>query len=164
MTTQKTALAAARRRWGKRALVREDRRALSPALRQQRRDHVAAINLRIKEIGTELQSHGDTERRLLEAAEFFLSVNGDEPSGSQLRSAVELSRKMIDLVDERRAITEERDRIRWGCHSFRWQAGYVMDLIELGSGVAIHESADTLDELIAKIEKRGAETVATASM
>lgn len=155
MASQKSALAAARRRWGKTAYVREQKRALTKAQREQRQAHVRSLRQRIVEIDNALRGTDGSGLNLLTKAEFFLAVNGDEPSGTEFRAAVAECRRLQDLRDERSGLKEEQERLRSGCHSYRWEAGYIGGI---GGGefqyVAVQESADSLDELLAKIERR----------
>lgn len=146
MATAKQALAAARRKWGKRAFVRENKHAFTPSMREERQSHVKAIMLRVAELDTAIKAAKHDWTALLKAAEFCRDVNAQEPSLSQLGEQATKAREYVDMTDERSGLRYEAERLRGGLHTYRWEAGYG------GVFVSIHAQADTLDELIRKIE------------
>ncbi len=152
MATTKQALAAARRRWGKRAFVRENKRALSPAIRTERHSDVKALNARVKELDKEIEDAKHDWSVLLKAAEFCRDVNAQEPSLSQLGIAASNARAHLDMVAERHLCREEGRRIASGLHVYRWDAGCIESVGPLGDVMSIRVQADTLIELLAKIE------------
>ena len=92
-------------------------------------------------------------RTLLEAGEFLLAVNGDEPSKSQFQEAVLKARKKVDLEDEIRALREEKRQKASGIHNLRYEAGCVQSFPGIGGISEVHAQADTLTDLLAKIRK-----------
>jgi hypothetical protein len=151
MATKQQALAAARRKWGKRAFVRENKRAMTPSQREQHKAHVRSLKARLDELEVTLKANRFDWKRLLEAAEFCVAVNSQEPSFSELKDCSEQARVFQDLLYERKLVRDEWERIRYGGHTQRWDAGYVADAAGM-QFVSIHAQADTLDELIRKIE------------
>ena len=153
--TKAKCLAAARRRWGKRAFVGEEKGAPSIAKQEELRAKLAALKARKDEIDVELRkANGSPFLALLVSAEFFLAVDGGEPSGTQLRNAVAEARRVTDLRDELRTLCRESDELRGAAYTYRWKAGYIGSIPGLGECCHTHASADTLDELLARIESR----------
>lgn len=145
-------LAAARRKWGKRAYVRENKNAMTPAERAAHHEKVAAARAERDRLEKERVASAVPAKQLLEKAEFFLAVNGDEPSGTEFRAAVAAARKHEDLCEQYIAARDEWMRIRGGGTIQKWDAGHVSVLPGLGDCVHCRAQADTLDELLAKIE------------
>lgn len=146
--TEAACLAAARRRWGKHAFIRKDQHAPTPAERDARiakqrnfRTELDSLDAQVKQLGN--------RPNLLEAAEFFLAVNGDEPSGKQFREAVAAARQAADLNDLRKATRAEWEAGRSGVYSYKWGAGYYLQ----GNISSTHVQSDTLEELLEKIEQ-----------
>jgi hypothetical protein len=151
MATKEQALAAARKRWGKdRAFIRENRRALSPAQRAERSDHVKRVGELIKASEAEQKLLAAAPSILLSKAEFYLAVNGDEPSNTEFRAAVADARKLADLKEDCGLLRKEHENLRSGIHVTRWEAGHVVSAGGFGfSSIDVH--ADTLDELVERI-------------
>lgn len=144
--------AAARRRWGKRVVVREHANAMSPAAREahhakqkSKRQELDALDARAKAIG------GGHWIKLLEAAEFFLAVNGDEPSGTLFKEAVAASRAAEDMNAERQAARANWESGRGIGLRKRWEVYSVQTVGNLAAFGHVHCEADTLDELLEKI-------------
>lgn len=142
--TKPKALAAARRRWGKHAFVREDRRAPSPAERERLTARSRELVARVQAIDAELKDLGAVLPPLIKAARFAVDVDGGAPSLEQLRPALERAERQVELNQERRDCRQEQDGL--ALHRRRWDAGTLGPLF-----AHIHASADTLDELLAKI-------------
>jgi hypothetical protein len=149
--TKATCLSAARKRWGKRAFIRENKGSPSTAEREARDIKAAALKAEIAALDEKIKVLGNQWPRLLESAEFFLAVNGDEPSGSQFRAAVADARMAVDLIEIRAATRKQREELLSGAHRRKWDAGYVGSIGGLGDYLSIHSSADSLDELLDKI-------------
>jgi hypothetical protein len=142
-------MVAARKRWGKRAVVEERRNAPTASERQAAMDQRKQMQARINAIAAELELAKPWDRPLLKAARFAVDVDGGEPSMSQLRQLVEAAEKTVALVDERNELRTRKERL--DCFSYRWTAGRV----EGGRGfdyMVVECQADTLTELLAKIE------------
>ena len=154
MTTANQILAAARKRWGKTAWVRENPRALAPGERFKRNEQCKANSARIAELEQEQKANQFQWRTLLEAAEFLLAVNGDEPSKSQFQEVVLKARKRVDLEDEIRALREEKRQKASGIHNLRYEAGCVVNFPGLGGITEVHAQADTLTDLLAKVRSK----------
>lgn len=110
-------------------------------------EQVAALMARHKELDDAIKSEKYNWKRLLEAAEFCRDVNAQEPSLSQLGEAATAARRFVEMQDERSGVKLEAERLLGGLHTYRWDAGYV------GAFVSIRAQANTLDELLAKIER-----------
>lgn len=162
MTTANQILAAARKKWGKTAWVRENKRALSPAARAASIQEVQTINEQIAE--NEQQQKLVTFkqqqklvtfkwRELLAAAEFFIAVNGNEPSATEFKATVAAGRKLADLQDEMSALKSERSDKSSGLHSLRYEAGCYTTFPGLGTISENHCQSDTLSDLLAKVRK-----------
>ena len=146
--TKSAALAAAKRKWGKRAYVEERRNAPTA-------DERAANHARVREIIEQEKANeqaikllGAWPGKLAEAARFVVDVNGDEPSIPQLREAIEKVEELNVRIGDRRAMREEREHLP--THSKRWKAGIVNDVAGIGFS-HVRADADTLEELIEKI-------------
>lgn len=147
--SQASCLAAAKKKWGKQVYIRENKRAITPAERASRLETIKYLKEEIAGLDEQIKSLGEQWTRLLESAEFFLSVNGDEPSGDQFRAAVADARKLVELKESRRAADSQRRELHGSTLAHRW------DAIESGSFCSIvHASGDTLEELLQKIESR----------
>lgn len=151
MATAKQALAAARRKWGKHAYVREHPRALPPAMREERRKHVAELVVRDTELRDTISKEPYKWVSLIKAAEFCRDVNAQEPSLSQLGEEVTKARAFADMLAERVALKKEIEQLRCGLYFKRWSAGHIAGV----GGVQFAHcevEADTIAELLAKIE------------
>ncbi len=147
--SQASCLAAAQKKWGKNVCIRENKRAITATERASRLETVKHLKEQIAVIDEQIKSLGEQWARLLDSAEFFLSVNGDEPSGSQFRAAVADARKLVDLKESRRAADSKKRELHGSTLAQRW------DTIEHDSFCSIvHASSDTLEGLLAKIESR----------
>ena len=153
MASSKHALALARKKWGKTAFVRENKRSLTATQRAELWAQIRAMRVRMKEIEAEQKALGHNWQTLLTASEFFLEVNGDEPSGTQFREAVAKARKWTDLGDELSSLRKEDDRLIGGMHRYRWEAGHIQTVASM-QWASIGAHADSLSELIEKIEGR----------
>lgn len=134
MTTKAQVLAAHRRCHGQLAFVREHKTALKPAQREERREHVRAIHSRLAEIDREVKAARGHWRKLL--------AN---------------SQRVTDLEDEATALRSEREQIG-AYYRRRWEACHVSSGVGLQFVTIDYETidyeADTLDELLAKVEGR----------
>lgn len=145
--TKASALAAARNKWGKAAFVREDPHAPTAAQRAMLMTRGAELRERVKVIDSDLKALGAVLPALITAARFAVDVDGGPPSLEQLRAAVEKAERRDELNEERRACRAEHDGLQaW---RRRWDAGDVGEMFRHS-----RVSADTLDELIEKIEAK----------
>ncbi len=152
--TKASCMAAARKKWGKRAFVAENQSAVTVAERQSRQAKIRDLKAEIAILDEQIKGLGNQWPRLLEAAEFFLAVNGDEPSGCQFRVAVADARRAVEFVETRKAAKEQAEELRSSIVRHRWDAGYIGTINGLGSYAGIQASADSLDELLAQIESK----------
>lgn len=156
--TKRTIEAMIRKKYGKGAYLRENKRASSPEQREQGKVRLAEIRDRVVKIKAELAQLQRHDKRLLIAASFVCDVNGDHPSIDQLREAVAESQRFADLSEERRELEAERSKLSGESCRFRWEACNVNTV----GGVqfcSIHESADTLEELAEKFQPKAAMAV-----
>ena len=154
MATAKQALAAARRRWGKKAFVKENKTAMTAAQREQHQAHVKSLSEAIKGLDDQLKAQKLNWTEFLKAAEFCCDVDAQEPSLSQLKEAARAARLFVDTRQERDQLEEEKKRLRGQGSCKRWDAGYVGTIPGMGAYYGVECSADTLDELIEKIEPK----------
>lgn len=152
--TKESCLAAARRAFGRTAFVRENRDAITPADRKLRQARAADLQAEHVSLVEQIKQIGEPWPKLLESVEFFLAVNGDEPSGEQLRTAAAFARKLVDMTERRAAIRKERDQLLAGVHRQKWEAGSVDSFPGIGGLTTIQASADTLSELLEKIQAK----------
>lgn len=150
--TKSAVLAAARRRWGTKVSIVEDRFAPTPAERERRCEERRVLKERFYVVEAELKAiPRDYVATLRKAARFVVDVEAEEPSLSQLKAAVEVAETAADLIDERDENRKARERIY--THARRWRVRSLIDVAGMLVG-SIHDEADTLAELLDKIEKR----------
>lgn len=140
----------ARRKYGKKVELSENKNAPTVAEKEVQRAKRQERIARKNQLEADLGSLKDPNGELLKAARFALDVDGDEPSWSQLREAVEVCNKVREIKDELQAIKEEAGR--YSGYICRWS---VSELVNIGGVLMnrVHEQADTLEELVAKMEK-----------
>lgn len=149
MTTKAQALAAARKRWGKRAAIEENKNAATREEREAAFARSKEIVERRTTITTEQQACKWSIRDLMKQARFVVDVKGGNPSIDELEKVLTRAERWHELEDERLAIREEQQRLPM--HSYRWTAGHI------GSPIphfVVEAQADTLDELMEKIEQK----------
>ena len=147
--SKKQVEAAARKRYGNQIRLVENPRAVTA---ERRAEAVA----RFREVCDALRLLDESEdairaewRNLIRAARFALDVEGDEPSWGQLADAVAASEALDAKLDERKKLRQEKDRLQVLLIYHRWEARE-----DLGGGTRTCAAADTLPELLAKIEGR----------
>lgn len=143
--TKSTCLAAARKRWGKTAVVVQHDTWETPAQRQAARDKRAEIRARINVLDQEIKALGGNYPALLKACRFVVDV---DPSIPELKKALEHAEAVQARMDERSGLHNEQKGL--GGYGYRWASG------EDGGWVFhCHVEADTLDDLLAKIQQSG---------
>jgi hypothetical protein len=95
---------------------------------------------------------GLARAELTAAARFALDVDGDEPSWSQLRAAVEKSERQTAVNEELRDIEAECQKLNSRSWRQRWEVVGIEGVNGIASFSVVHASADTLEELVAKLE------------
>lgn len=153
--TRASVLAAARKRWGKDVQLRENKRAPTAARREELRARLKAAQAREQEARAALlgKPQNTYDNDLLAAAEFVVAVKGDHPSIEQLAAAVE---KAQWYRQQRAAIADKETVYREVCNAgmitFRWNIGSLRNLAGLANFSVVHAQADTLEELMGRIE------------
>ena len=136
----------ARARWGERATLRENKRALGLREREAAHARLRAIHERIRDIDAELKAMPPNWlASFVSAARFVADVDGQEPSLTGLRTWLVVAERHAELLEERRDLRTEQNGL--GGHSKRWSVG-----VEDGMFRHVRAEADTLDELAAMIE------------
>ena len=138
----------ARERYGPQALVIIDRTRPDKARREEIRARRKAARERRAQIEGEIKDLGDVLGRLAVAGRFALDVDGDEPSWTKLRQAVEAAERLDELRREnaglRDALNDYEDiRCRYEV------------LVQFGVGREIKCQADTAEELAEMIRELG---------
>jgi hypothetical protein len=110
MPTKSQILSAARKKWGKNVQLRENRAAPCPADKEALRASQKELLDRKKAVEEEKKALGDVQLPLLEAARFALDVDGDEPSWTQLREAVEKAERYRQLMGEQAELRQQLDK------------------------------------------------------
>lgn len=148
--SKSAALAAARKRWGTREQIwiRESKFRSSPEERATNSAKRTQLNARLREIEEALKGP-DVVVPLVKAARFVVDVEGQEPSMSQLRTAVEAAERVESLKAERIEVRADRDRI--SIDHYKWS---VCRTIAHGLAYSSIMHADTLAELIEKISAK----------
>lgn len=150
--TKTHVLALARKRHGKDAQLRENARALSPEAKQELRTRHAALRSEKKETEAVVEDCKAAASLLLDAARFALDVDGDEPSWTQLRNAVEAAELLRDAKARVSEITAELRRTEGLLCGYRWEIVKVRTMGALGACCIVSEQADTLEEMAQKLE------------
>lgn len=145
MASRSQVLAAARRKFGAKAYLEERRNAQTASERQRDIDRRREINQRKAALAELEKTDPPNHPALLKACHFVVDVDGDNPSIPQLKVELERAQRCQDRMEERRALHEEA--LGLGGYSYRWEC-----LVGHGWANQVVASADTLDELLAKIE------------
>lgn len=145
-----SALAAARKKWGKFAYIRENKRACTAKEREANIQKARTLSHRSKEIDDRLNKLDKTKCRnlLVDAARFVVDVNGDPPSIENLKKPLADINEYIALEAEWLENRRERESI--DTHSYRWSV-VVERSIYCNH---ITAEADSLPELIEKIQRK----------
>lgn len=154
MATAKITIAAVRKmarlRYGKTADVRHNQNALT-------KEQKAVVIAKHKELRAEkeackaeLHALGETAKPLREAARFAVDVDAQEPSLSQLRAALERAERAADLRERMKDIEEEFRGS--STYSYRYEVVTIRYVGGIAAFTSVDASADTLEELAAKIE------------
>lgn len=152
MANKSQVLAAARRAWGPKVRLQENRNALSKA----RRLEVIELRRAAKE---EKEAHGPTKNTrealaaLATAARFVVDVNGDHPSIPRMAVALAAVEALQAHNDRWRELDAEIIRLgKLGAHRERYA------IVEAMNGplpMALHLAhGDTLEDLLADIERK----------
>lgn len=143
---------AARLRYGRTARLEEKPKAVAPAERARRIARLGEIRDRLKELPGPMVGVLREWRSLIKAAQFVRDVNGDHPSVPKLVETLAASEALSDKLEEREALEAERKRLDVGLHRHRFEI--LTTAVHGGFGFqTIEASADTLPELLAKIER-----------
>lgn len=149
--TAKKVLAAARKRWGQGVQLDERRNAPTKEQKAAAAERRKEIKAESDGLRAELQAIGDPLPALATAARFVADL-GQEPDLTQLRLAVERAERHAAIKERRRELEVESKKLPQGYHD-RWTLGKVVSL----GGMGVFEvvaSADTLEELMAKVERQ----------
>jgi hypothetical protein len=150
--TKVSVLAMARKKWGARAYLEERPNAPTAEQREANGIRRQELTAELKAMDEKIKSFGNTRKTLLDAAEFAVDVDGDEPSWTQLVNAVRHAKDFDNAVDKRKELFDEQRKIP---HGYTHRFGiYTVDNI---GGIAMaheHARADTLEELAQAIYKR----------
>ncbi len=148
--TIKQATALAKKKHGPNAHIEQNVKAPAAAEKAALSERWFTLKKR-KEVLTEtIRAAGDVNKATREAARFAVDVDGDEPSWTQLRLAVERAEQVAAALEERCEIDKEMElnsrRRLWN----RYKVVRVDNFGGLAIG-CIEASADTLEELAAKL-------------
>lgn len=147
MTTKAAVLKLARKEWPECYIAENPKAAMSEekVLARAKREELKAEKATLEQ---EQQALGRTDLKLREAARFAVDVDGDEPSWTQLKAALEADERRqtigVRLLDIRR----EMSALEGLSFVHRWE-------ICKRDGICIKtmHHADTLEELAAKIAR-----------
>lgn len=149
--TKASVLRAARAKYGPKVNLRYNPNAPDAVRKVELREQVRVRMERKKSLEEErkaLFAQGDPRVSLRNAARFAIDVDGDEPSWTQLREALEREERYAAISSEIRELQEEG---RKGCGwSYRWDVVLVVNIAGLAMA-EVRASADTLEELAAKL-------------
>jgi hypothetical protein len=148
--TKKTVLAAARKKWTK-AQLRENPKALDAEGKMNVREKCTALTTRRQDLEVQRKNLGDTRTALRKAVEFVLDVD-DDPSWEQLRIAYAREARFVEIGEELASIREEFTKASAQSYRYRWEIGVIDETIKGTPFLFIRVSADTLEELLMKIE------------
>jgi hypothetical protein len=153
MPAKSQILTAARKKWGKNVMLRENPKALTPAAKEAVQKEQEGLRARRKAAHEERQLLGVVHGPLLEAARFVLDVDGDEPSWTQLREAVEKAERSKQLTEEIADLDKQTKHN--GGHFFSHRYSLTHDVQVAGLWMRHHDAdADTLEELAEKVNAR----------
>lgn len=148
--TKGSALALAKRKYGKKAIIQERRNAPTREEREAAQARSKEIGERLKVIAADQLSLKGWQDRLTKAARFVVDVDGDDPSVEQLRPCVIDAERYAALTEEYLDLKKEREQLP--SHGYRWTAGNIT-----GAGgikfLSVKDQADTLAELVEKMER-----------
>lgn len=132
--------------------LRVHKDAMTPAKRDECNRRRSEIETRKKEIHAETEAMKGHWDRLLAAAEFVCDVNGDHPSIEQLREAVVASKRVKELAEERASLCEEQRKIGSRMYLKKYEVARLDRTMPGFPITVIEHSADTLEELYAKLK------------
>lgn len=142
--TKAQALKLARQRYGDKAFVRYNPKAMTLEQREAAKAERSRASARSKELTEQLGKMRAPLYPLMDAARFVCDVNGDPPSIDQLRTALDAAELHLKLTEERKAEQVIAMKSTW---SYRYMVGD-----DGGWCSIIHGQADSWDELIEKME------------
>jgi hypothetical protein len=152
--TKAAVLALARKKYGPKAELRENKRALSAEEKARVREQLAAARAEHARLDEEVKATwaaGDPDGALREAARFAVDVDGDEPSWSQLAAALARAERFAAAKAERADVYKERSRLSGLLLGCRWEVVKIASMAGLGGICVVKESADTLEEMAAEL-------------
>ncbi len=148
MATKAECLRLARKAIHRKAEIRENKAAPTHEQRQARRARMAEIKAEQEAITAGLKSLKDHAEKLLTAAKFVCDVNGDSPSIEQLMPAVERSQRAFDLLESKRQLQVEFEKLRSGLHQYRF------DVATIHAGPFPHYSIECSSDTLAELEDK----------
>jgi hypothetical protein len=136
----------ARECWGNGVRLEETPGAATPEEREVCREQLEKLAADKQRLCKEGNTLGDTAKALCEAARFAVDVDGDEPSWTQLREALERQEQAQEIREDLKDIEKAKEKVASRRHS------YCFRLVTGDSWlVQILAQADSLEGLAEKI-------------
>ncbi len=151
MATMQQCMAEARIKWGKSAHIEDRKRQTSPTTRAEAAQRREQLKQEIAGIYEVIKRLGNTTAALVKAGRFAVDVDGDEPSWSEFKHALERAEERARCDTRLAEATKEQREAASGIGAYRYAAGRV-DHVGL-SIFCIEVHADTLVELLNKIRE-----------
>lgn len=138
--TKAELLKLARKHYGAKVTLFDNPKAATADERNDASDRIREIVAREAELRALPKT--DTASALIAAARFAIDVDGDEPSWTQLREALEAAENAQAVADELKALYAERKQLSPLTLSYRYRLGK-----DCGIFNHIEAQADTLEQL-----------------